>query len=87
MDLTRATGSTGVGEGLTNKLSHVMQLTGFSDPVYAEAYVNVHQYDILLGINFSFFNQPCFLCRCSNRQPNQRNLTKPNPGIQYPRRP
>jgi len=26
-----------------------MQLTGFSDPVYAEAYVNVHQYNILLG--------------------------------------
>jgi len=24
---------------------------GFSDPVYAEAYVNVHQYDILLGNN------------------------------------
>ena len=24
----------------------VTQLTGFSDPVYAEAYVNVNQYDI-----------------------------------------
>jgi hypothetical protein len=25
-------------------------LIGFSDPVYAEAYVDVHQYDILLGM-------------------------------------
>ena len=27
-----------------------MQLTGFSDPVYAEAYVTVHQYDIVLDV-------------------------------------
>ena len=26
------------------------QLTGFSDPVYAEAYVHVHQYDIVLDV-------------------------------------
>ena len=26
------------------------QLTGFSDPVYAEAYVNVNQYDIVLDM-------------------------------------
>jgi len=28
----------------------VTQLTGFSDPVYAETYVNVNQYDIVLDI-------------------------------------
>lgn len=28
----------------------VVQLTGFSDPVYAEAYVNVNQFDILLDV-------------------------------------
>ena len=28
----------------------VTQLTGFSDPVYAEAYVHVNQYDIVLDI-------------------------------------
>ena len=28
----------------------VTQLTGFSDPVYAEAYVNVNQYDIVLDV-------------------------------------
>jgi coatomer subunit beta len=28
----------------------VLQLTGFSDPVYAEAYVTVHQYDIVLDV-------------------------------------
>ena len=27
-----------------------MQLAGFSDPVYAEAYVNVNQYDIVLDV-------------------------------------
>ena len=28
----------------------VAQLTGFSDPIYAEAYVNVNQYDIVLDV-------------------------------------
>ena len=28
----------------------VVQLTGFSDPVYAEAYVNVNQYDIVFDV-------------------------------------
>jgi len=28
----------------------VTQLTGFSDPVYAEAYVHVNQYDIVLDV-------------------------------------
>ena len=28
----------------------VYQLTGFSDPVYAEAYVNINQYDIVLDV-------------------------------------
>jgi coatomer subunit beta len=27
-----------------------VQLTGFSDPLYAEAYVHVHQYDIVLDV-------------------------------------
>ena len=26
------------------------QLTGFSDPIYAEAYINVNQYDIVLDV-------------------------------------
>jgi len=34
----------------SSKLSKVTQLTGFSDPVYAEAYVNVNQYDIVLDV-------------------------------------
>ena len=49
VDLTRATGVTDE-EGLLSKLSRIVQLTGHSDAVYAEAYVNVHQYDILLDI-------------------------------------
>ena len=31
-------------------LWQVTQLTGFSDPVYAEAYVNVNQFDIVLDV-------------------------------------
>ena len=34
----------------TSKLGKIIQLTGFSDPVYAEAYVNVNQYDIVLDV-------------------------------------
>ncbi|CAG8443026.1 1048_t:CDS:10 [Acaulospora colombiana] len=50
LDLTRATGQSDPRDDLISKLSRVVQLTGFSDPVYAEAYVNVHQYDILLDV-------------------------------------
>lgn len=35
---------------LSSKLNKVFQLTGFSDPVYAEAYVHVNQYDIVLDV-------------------------------------
>jgi coatomer subunit beta len=35
---------------LHSKLNKVEQLTGFSDPVYAEAYVHVNQYDIVLDV-------------------------------------
>lgn len=35
---------------LKSFLSQVTQLTGFSDPVYAEAYVHVNQYDIVLDV-------------------------------------
>lgn len=35
---------------LSSKLNKVTQLTGFSDPVYAEAYVHVHQFDIVLDV-------------------------------------
>ena len=34
----------------SSKLNKVTQLTGFSDPVYAEAYVNVNQFDIVLDV-------------------------------------
>ncbi|KAI6196912.1 Coatomer subunit beta [Aphelenchoides besseyi] len=34
----------------SSKLGKIVQLAGFSDPVYAEAYVNVNQYDIVLDV-------------------------------------
>jgi coatomer subunit beta len=51
LDLERAMGGdTSAAEDLSSKLSRVVQLTGFSDPVYAEAYVKVHQFDIVLDV-------------------------------------
>eukprot|EP01098_Paradermamoeba_levis_P006129 TRINITY_DN2544_c0_g1_i1.p1 TRINITY_DN2544_c0_g1~~TRINITY_DN2544_c0_g1_i1.p1 ORF type:complete len:934 (-),score=297.14 TRINITY_DN2544_c0_g1_i1:23-2824(-) len=46
-------GATGLGDkelDLSSKLSRIIQLTGYSDPIYAEAFVNVHQYDIVLDV-------------------------------------
>ncbi|ODV94229.1 hypothetical protein PACTADRAFT_4179 [Pachysolen tannophilus NRRL Y-2460] len=37
-------------EDLSSRLNHIVQLTGFSDPVYAEAYVKVHQFDVVLEV-------------------------------------
>ncbi|KAF1911677.1 coatomer subunit beta [Ampelomyces quisqualis] len=50
LDLERATGGDTATEDMTSKLSRVVQLTGFSDSVYAEAYVKVHQFDIVLDV-------------------------------------
>lgn len=50
LDLEKATGGDLAAEDLPSKLSRVVQLTGFSDPVYAEAYVKVHQFDIVLDV-------------------------------------
>ena len=49
-DLARATGYTDSGLRLETELRHVYQLSGFADPVYAEASVTVHDYDIVLEI-------------------------------------
>lgn len=48
-DINRALGQDGSNE-YAGHLRHVHQLTGFADPVYAEAYVTVHEYDIVLEI-------------------------------------
>lgn len=50
LDLEKATGGDASIEDLSSKLSRVVQLTGFSDPVYAEAHVKVHQFDIILDV-------------------------------------
>lgn len=46
--LTSATTGSEVSKGF--QLSRVTQLTGMSDPVYAEAHIAVHQYDIILDV-------------------------------------
>lgn len=49
-DLGKATGAGEVREDFISNLSRISQLTGFSDPVYAEAYVKMHGFDILLDV-------------------------------------
>ncbi|KAG1663232.1 hypothetical protein FOA52_004433 [Chlamydomonas sp. UWO 241] len=49
-DLHRAMGVDGDGPTGKRRLNRVLQLTGFSDPVYAEAYVTVHQYDVVMDV-------------------------------------
>lgn len=50
LDLEKATGGDSSVEDIASKLSRVVQLTGFSDPVYVEAYVKVHQFDVVLDV-------------------------------------
>lgn len=58
LSLSQAVAGAGVGTASggaspphsATKLNKVTQLTGFSDPVYAEAYVHVNQYDIVLDV-------------------------------------
>ncbi|KAK5134136.1 hypothetical protein LTR08_006911 [Meristemomyces frigidus] len=52
LDLAKATeGDAAAADDMApSKLSRVVQLTGFSDPVYAEAYVQVNQFDIVLDV-------------------------------------
>ncbi|KAJ9107198.1 hypothetical protein QFC19_002858 [Naganishia cerealis] len=50
VDLSRATGAAEIRDDFISKLSRIVQLTGFSDPVYAEAFVNIQQFDIMLDV-------------------------------------
>ena len=34
----------------TYKLAKLIQLSGYSDPIYAEAFVDIHKYDILFEV-------------------------------------
>lgn len=49
-ELQKISAGTAKKEDLTSRLKKIVQLTGFSDPVYAEAYVQVHQFDVTLDI-------------------------------------
>ena len=49
VDLSKATGAL-KQEDFATRLKRVTQLTGLSDSVYAEAYVTVHSYDIMLDV-------------------------------------
>eukprot|EP00668_Euglena_longa_P015141 GGOE01019192.1.p1 GENE.GGOE01019192.1~~GGOE01019192.1.p1 ORF type:complete len:946 (+),score=251.86 GGOE01019192.1:38-2875(+) len=49
-DSTNLAGAQGKKSAFISRLDRVIQLTGFSDPVYAEAMVTVNQFDISLDI-------------------------------------
>ncbi len=40
----------GVDAASRSRLNRVYQLSGFADPVYAEAHLTVHEYDIVLDV-------------------------------------
>lgn len=46
--MVKASGAGGAVEDFQARLKRVHQLTGFADPVYCEAFVKVHEYDIVL---------------------------------------
>jgi len=49
-DVRRAVGQSSQDTDFSARLSRMVQLTGFSDPIYAEAFVAVHHYDIVLDV-------------------------------------
>lgn len=49
-ELALTSATTGSSQAQGFQLSRVIQLTGMSDPVYAEAHITVHQYDIILDV-------------------------------------
>ncbi|KAJ2924380.1 hypothetical protein H1R20_g12715, partial [Candolleomyces eurysporus] len=49
-DVSKATGASEVQEDFMSNLSRISQLTGFSDPIYAEALVKMHGFDIMLDV-------------------------------------
>ncbi|KAG7665806.1 SEC26 [[Candida] subhashii] len=50
-DVVAVAGSADVKkDNLSSRLNKIIPLTGFSDPIYAEAFVKVHQYDVVLDV-------------------------------------
>ncbi|GMM36449.1 coatomer subunit beta [Saccharomycopsis crataegensis] len=47
---TSSTLSSSKKEKLASRLNKIIPLTGFSDPVYAEGYIKVHQFDVVLDV-------------------------------------
>jgi coatomer subunit beta len=50
LDLSKAVGDGSADVDNLSSLSRIVQLTGFSDPVYAEAFVKVNKFDIILDV-------------------------------------
>lgn len=76
-DLERATGGDTATEDMTSKLSRVVQLTGFSDSVYAEAYVKVRSFLINSSLLLTVSGPSIRYCpRCATGQSNDRDTTK-----------
>jgi len=73
-DLGRATGSGDVQkEDTISNLSRVVQLTGFSDPVYAEAIVKIQGFDILLGTRLVMKQRAFLILYFARRRPDRQS--------------
>jgi hypothetical protein len=75
------------GKSLPGDCSDVflIALTGFSDPIYAEAYVKIHGFDIMLGLSYYSTSSSRIIYqtiyRCFIGQPNLQYLAKPLRGF------
>ncbi|CAN3374311.1 hypothetical protein DIURU_000810 [Diutina rugosa] len=49
-DLALNSSSSAKKDDLSSRLNKIIPLTGYSDPIYAEAYIKVHQYDVVLEV-------------------------------------
>jgi coatomer subunit beta len=49
-EMARAVGNAEQDGELSLKLDRILQLTGFSDPIYAEASITMHQFDIIIDL-------------------------------------
>lgn len=77
----------GAGGDFISDLKRVVQLTGFSDPIYAEALVKMVGFDIMLGPLFRV--ERCLtlltntLFRCLTCEPNTSYPSKSLPRLQH----
>ncbi|KIM74513.1 hypothetical protein PILCRDRAFT_14404 [Piloderma croceum F 1598] len=82
-DIRGVIGSTEISEDFISNLSYILKLTGFSDPIYGEAYVKMHRFNVVLGelSEGDTRYDLTFLRKCSTCQPNYQHVPEPMLGL------